>query len=256
MSAKEKAETEIPWASASRRESNTDDVPLMNRVREMILSGDLLPGQRVTEEGLAEQLGVSRTPVRNVLPTLASQGFLKLVGRRGYAVKEFSETETWEALELRALLEGQAGRLLAQKGASPETFGALEACLQAGDRLFDKRHLDREDEQHYGAMNGEFHRIIVAASDSPMLTMFIDRLNLVPFVAPSVIVFDDVGYRRAFDLLFRAHGCHHAIVEAIRERDPARTEILFREHAHQQKLSMFSRRAQHSAIEIASPASR
>ncbi len=216
----------------------------MSRVREMILSGELAPGQRVTEEGLAELLGVSRTPVRNVLPTLASQGFLRPVGRRGYAVKEFSDTETWEALELRALLEAQAGRLLAQKGAGAETFAALEACLQAGDRLFDKRHLDRDDERQYGAMNGEFHRIIVAACDSPMLTMFVDRLNLVPFVAPSVIVFDHVGYRRAFDLLFRAHGCHHAIVEAIRERDPARAESLFREHAHQQRLSMFSHRAQ------------
>jgi len=89
-----------------------------------------------------------------------------------------------------------------------------------------------------------------------MLKMFVDRLNLVPFVAPSVIVFDQVGYRRAFDLLFRSHGCHHAIVEAIRERDPARAEALFREHAHQQRFSMFSRRAQQRAAELAAAATK
>jgi GntR family transcriptional regulator of vanillate catabolism len=81
-----------------------------------------------------------------------------------------------------------------------------------------------------------------------MLKMFVDRLNLVPFVAPSVVVFHQVGFRRAFDLLFRAHGCHHAIVEAIRERDVSRAESLFREHAHQQRLSMFSRRARQRTI--------
>jgi GntR family transcriptional regulator of vanillate catabolism len=232
------------------------DVPLMNRVREMILDGELAPGQRITEEGLADQLGVSRTPIRNILPTLASQGFLQPVGRRGFAVKAFSDSETWEALELRALLEGQAGRLLAQKGANAETLAALDACLERGDRLFDKRHLDREDEQQYGAMNEEFHKLIVGASDSPMLAMFVDRLNLVPFVAPSVVVFNQVGYRRAFDLLFRAHGCHHAIVEAIRERDCSRVEALFREHAHQQRFSMFSRRAQQHETKPASATSK
>lgn len=210
----------------------------------MILSGELAPGQRVTEEALAEQLGVSRTPIRNILPSLATQGLLQPVGKRGFAVRAFSEKESWEALELRSVLEGQAARLVAQTGASEEVLAALDRCLTRGDRLFAKRELDREHEQQYGAMNEEFHRIIVDACDSPMLKMFVEQLNMVPFVAPSVIVFDQVGLRRAFDLLFRAHGCHHTIVEAIRQRDGARAEALFREHAHQQRFSMFARRAQ------------
>jgi GntR family transcriptional regulator of vanillate catabolism len=219
------------------------DAPLMNRLREMILAGELAPGQRVTEAGLAELLGVSRTPVRNVLPGLAAEGFLEPVGRRGFAVKDFSERETWEALELRALLEGQAARLVAKKGASAELLDALDHCLAEGDGLFEKRHLTLEDEIAYGAMNERFHRLIVDACDSPMLQMFVDRLNRVPFVAPSVVVFDQIGLRKAFDLLFAAHRVHHAIVDAIRERDAERAEILFREHAHQQRFSMFQRRA-------------
>jgi GntR family transcriptional regulator of vanillate catabolism len=232
-----------------RRTSETSDAPLMNRLREMILSGELAPGQRVTEEALAEQLGVSRTPIRNMLPSLATQGLLQPVGKRGFAVKAFSEKESWEALELRSVLEGQAARILASTGASAEVLATLDRCLERGDRLFAKRELDRADEQQYGTMNEEFHRIIVDACDSPMLKMFVDRLNMVPFVAPSVIVFDQVGLRRAFDLLFRAHGCHHAIVEAIRQRDGSRAEALFREHAHQQRVSMFARREQRRARE-------
>jgi GntR family transcriptional regulator, vanillate catabolism transcriptional regulator len=233
------------WPATMRRPSEDAEAPLMSRVREMILSGELAPGQRVTEEGLAERLGVSRTPVRNILPSLASQGFLQPIGRRGFAVRAFSDKEIWDALELRSILEGQAARLLAQKGAAAAVLTALEGCLEAGDRLFEKRELDYDDEERYGAMNQEFHRIIVQACDSPMLEMFVERLNLVPFVAPAVVVFNQVGCRQAFDLLFRAHGCHHAIVEAIRQRDGARAEALFREHAYHQRFSMFARRAQH-----------
>lgn len=209
----------------------------------MILSGELKPGERITEAGLAERLEMSRTPVRNVLPVLATEGFLEPVGQRGYRIKAFSEEESWEALELRALLEGYAARILAQNGAPPAVLGALDECLEEGDGLFEKRHLDLEDEQQYGAMNGRFHRIIVDACGSPLLKSLVERLNRVPFVAPSVIVFDQIGLRRAFDLLFRAHGVHHAIVDAIRQRDGSRAEILFREHAHQQRISMFSRRS-------------
>ena len=63
----------------------------------MILSGELAPGERVTEQGLAQQLGISRTPIRHILPNLATQGLLEPVGKRGFAVKSFSETECWEA---------------------------------------------------------------------------------------------------------------------------------------------------------------
>ncbi|MET3762249.1 GntR family transcriptional regulator of vanillate catabolism [Sphingomonas sp. UYEF23] len=214
----------------------------MNTIKEMILSGALKPGERVTEAGLAEQLAVSRTPVRNIMPRLAAEGYLEAVGRRGYRIKTFGESESLEALDLRALLEGHAARMVASAGASTAVLTELDACLAFGDRLFEKRSLDREDEHQYGVMNGRFHKIVIDACGSPTLQAFIERLNRVPFVAPSVILFDRIGLDRAFDLLFRAHGVHHAIVEAIRQGDGHRAEALFREHAHQQRISMFSRR--------------
>jgi len=215
---------------------------LENTLKEMILREELRPGERVTEAALAERLGVSRTPVRNVLPRLAAEGFLQPVGKRGFVIADFGEREIFDALEMRSVLEGWAARNLAEQGIDPELLAELEDCLAQGDALFEKRHLDLDDEQQYGLMNERFHRLVIEGCRSSLLSAFIDRLNNVPFVTPSVIVFDQVGLRAAFDMLHRAHGFHHAIVDAIKKGDGARAEFLFREHANHQRVSMFERR--------------
>lgn len=215
---------------------------LENRLREMILREEIAPGERLTEAALAARLGVSRTPIRNILPRLAAEGMIRPVGRRGYVAAEFSADEIYGALDLRSVLEGWAARSLAEKGASPEVLSEFELCLKQGDELLGKRELDDEDAQRYGSMNGRFHQLVIDACELPILSSFISRLNHVPFVAPSVIVFDEIGHPIAYDLLHRAHGFHHAIVDAIRTRDPARAEFLFREHANQQRMSMFEQR--------------
>jgi len=219
------------------------ETPLLSQLRQMILEGRLAPGERVTEAGLAERLGLSRTPIRNVLPALATEGYLKPVGRRGFAVAEFNDAESTEALELRAVLEGQAGRMLARKGASPELLEALDHCLAQGDALFAKGQLDAEDKDSYGAMNARFHDLIVEGAGAPILSSLVERLNRVPFVAPGIIVLDHDDEASVFRLLYLAHGHHHAIVVAIRQRDSARVEMLFREHANAQRQSTFELRA-------------
>ncbi|MDZ7894868.1 MAG: GntR family transcriptional regulator [Sphingobium sp.] len=220
------------------------DVPLSTRLKEMILTEKLKPGERITEAGLGALLNLSRTPIRNVLPMLAAEGFLEPVGRRGFRVKQFGEEECWEALDLRGRLEGYAAALLAQRGASPALLEALNACLADGDRIFAEWGQKSSHEREYGEMNGRFHALITDGCGSSLVQSMIERANSVPFVAPSVVVFDEVGMTKAYEYLFRAHGVHHAIVEAIREGDANRVEQLFREHARQQRFSMFSRRAQ------------
>lgn len=215
---------------------------LENTLKEMILREELRPGERITEAGLSERLGISRTPVRTALPKLEAQGFLQPVGKRGYVVSSFSEEEIFDALDLRSLMEGWAARRLAEKGADKDLLAKLDECLAWGDRIFAKQHLDRDDENEYGEMNARFHALVVNGLGSSLLDNFVERLNNVPFVAPAVIVFDQIGLRAAFDMLHRAHGFHHAIVDAIRQRDGARAEFLFREHANHQRASMFERR--------------
>lgn len=210
------------------------------RIREMILTGELQAGERITEIGLAERLNISRTPIRNALPALAAEGFLEPVNKRGYSVKVFSQHECRSALELRAILEGHAARTLAEKADKTEALQALKACLEEGDRLFEKRHLTPEDEELYGQMNARFHQIIIEHAGSELTHIFIKRLNAVPFVAPSAIAFKNLGLDKAYAHLFRAHGQHHAIVSAILNGDGQRAEFLFREHGQTQMLSLFT----------------
>ncbi len=84
------------------------DSPVAQRIRELIVDGTLAPGTRVAEAALAERLGVSRTPVRNALPALATEGLLEPAGKRGYAVRGFTVADSFRATEIRCVLEGYA----------------------------------------------------------------------------------------------------------------------------------------------------
>ena len=212
---------------------------LVVQVREMILSGRIAAGQRVTEAWLAELLGVSRTPVRSLLPALAGEGLLQPVGRRGYAVKAFSARESALAIELRGAIEGLAARIAAREGATAALLATLGECLRDGDALFEKRYLEQGDELAYGRMNARFHAAIVAAADSSSIADAYARINLVPFAAPSTIAFNQVGVEKAFDVLNYAHRQHHEIAAAIRTGDAGRAEFLLREHAHQPRSSLW-----------------
>lgn len=227
----------------------------LHRLREMILSGELVPGERITEVGLAERLGVSRTPIRSALPILEADGFIEPAGKRGYSVKKFVPEEALRSLELRAVMEGVAAAYLAKNGASDQVLAELDVCLAQGDDIFRKRYLTLEDEDRYGEMNARFHQIVVQNCGSAPLIAFVEKLNNMPFINPSVLVFDQVGLDQAYELLFRAHGQHHAVAEAIRNRDAARAESIFREHGNAQRQSMFSRANKRNAMMNLEPVS-
>jgi GntR family transcriptional regulator of vanillate catabolism len=210
----------------------------MLRIREMILQGDLAPGERVREADLAVRLGISRMPVRQALPALAQEGLLVISGQRGYSVRAFTPQESLEALELRAALEGLAARALADRGASAELMAGLRACLADGDTIFAKRSIEEGDEFRYAEMNDRLHHLILDGSGRRLLAELAERCNAVPFIAPLSIVFHRADAAAIFQFLFYAHQQHHSIVDAIEARDGARAEFLFREHAFTQKRSM------------------
>ncbi|MGH2885354.1 MAG: GntR family transcriptional regulator, partial [Solirubrobacteraceae bacterium] len=75
-------------------------------LREQILSGEFKPGERMSELRLVERLGVSRTPLRLALSSLEHEGLLQAIPTGGYAVREFTQTDIRQAIELRGVLEG------------------------------------------------------------------------------------------------------------------------------------------------------
>ncbi|MBQ6582505.1 MAG: GntR family transcriptional regulator [Mogibacterium sp.] len=84
-----------------------------NSVKDAIISGELEPGKKVSETGLARQLGVSRTPVREALRMLHAEGFVSLTPNSSFVVNTFTSEDAYEVLTVRRLLEGEAARLAA-----------------------------------------------------------------------------------------------------------------------------------------------
>src|SRR5882757_11583501 len=95
------------------------------RLRELILSGEFAPGERMSELPLVERLGVSRTPLRLALATLEHEGLLRGLDGGGYVVREFTQADMSDAIELRGVLEGTAARFAAQRGASARDVRSL-----------------------------------------------------------------------------------------------------------------------------------
>ena len=208
------------------------------RLREMILRGELVPGQRVAEAPLAEELGVSRTPVRQALPLLAQEGLLTEHGTRGYVVRSFTAHDVVDAIDIRGVLEGVAVRRVAEQGASKAFIRELRSCLHDGDVLLRKRRIDAADEAPYAEMNMRFHSLILQEAGSLILSEALERNSRVPFAGPQALAFDRNNPEQMFDILCHAHRQHHGITDALERGESGRCEALMREHANVAKESI------------------
>ncbi|HXE16047.1 MAG TPA: GntR family transcriptional regulator [Stellaceae bacterium] len=208
------------------------------QIRELILRGELGPGERITEEGLAERLDMSRTPVRAALPALAREGLLTPSETRGYYVRAFSQQDVIDAIDLRGVLEGMAARLVAERGAPPSLLRDLQSCVEEGDRIFTKNSFADGDEETFAAMNTRFHALIVAAANSRVISDAVTANDRVPFAAAGAVAFDKMPPEFMFALLRYAHRQHHAVVEALSRGQSGRVELLMREHVQPVKDSL------------------
>lgn len=218
------------------------------KIREMILKGELSPGQRVREVELASKLGVSRTPVREALPILAREGVLTQLDTRGFVVRGFTPREIMDAIDVRGVLEGLAARMLAEQGPPRRLINSLYDCLREGDRIFSKGHLVESDEARYGDMNKQFHSLIVEGAGSKVIAEAIEYNMRIPFASAHAIAFDRVDLPRMYDLLRYTNRQHHAIVDAIENGEGARVAALMYEHAYTIRESINMSRAVIRAI--------
>ena len=165
-------------------------------LREMILRGKLAPGERVAEAPLAEELGMSRTPVRQALPLLAQEGLLAVHESRGYVVRAFTAGDVLDAIDIRGVLEGLAARRVAEHGAT-KTVPAQAPRLSARRRLtlLAKRRMEESDEATYAEMNGRFHGLILEEAGSQILSEALARNSRVPFAGPQAMAFDRINAR-------------------------------------------------------------
>jgi DNA-binding GntR family transcriptional regulator len=144
---------------------------VVTELRQAILSGRLKPGERLVEERLADELGVSRNPVREAIRALASEGLIEVTARRGAAVATMTEQEARETIELRALLEGQNARLAARRQ-DKQIIKRIETVLNKGSAAVAAKRFDQLFD-----LNLLFHRELAAAGQNTVLGDLLQKLR-------------------------------------------------------------------------------
>ncbi|NTJ43785.1 GntR family transcriptional regulator [Agrobacterium larrymoorei] len=199
-------------------------------LREKIVSGELPGGMRLFEVSLAEELDISRTPVREALSRLAEEGLLDRLPNGGFVVRRFGYSDVVDSIELRGVMEGTAARLAAERGVSPEALAAIVNTVDRLDACFGVE-ADDVDFDAYSELNELFHHQLAALSGSDIVRREVNRASSLPFASPSAFLPDKTeiaAFRRS---LRSAQAQHRALVEAIAAREGSRAEWIAREHA-------------------------
>ena len=140
-------------------------------VRDAIISGKLSPGERLMEVQLAEEMGVSRTPVREAIRKLELEGFVEMMPHKGAYVAGISIKDIVDVFEVRAALEALASRLAAERITEDE-LGQLERSIVSISEVSDGQNIEAIVESDTG-----FHDIIYQASRNDKLMQFIAHLK-------------------------------------------------------------------------------
>jgi DNA-binding GntR family transcriptional regulator len=174
---------------------------------------------RLDERALGEQLGVSRTPVREAISRLEQEGLVHNIARRGAFVVRKSKEEILDMIDVWAALESMAARLATTR-ASDEEIAALRKNFTSFDDSDEaKAHIDE-----YSLTNIDFHQTIINLAKSPLITEMSNQL----FFHMRAIRASTIKER---DRISRSVIDHIRIIEAIEDRDPYHAEQLVRDHA-------------------------
>ncbi len=199
-------------------------------LRKKILAGDLPGGTRLFEVPLAEELEISRTPLRDAMSRLAEEGLLERAKSGGFVVRQFTFSDVIDAIELRGVMEGTAARLAAERGVKPEAMARIQGVVKDLDECFGNSP-GEVDFEAYSELNAKFHSELAGLAGSKIMTHEVERAARLPFASPSAFTPDreDIeAFRRSLNV---AQAQHRAIVEAIAAREGTRAEALAREHA-------------------------
>jgi DNA-binding GntR family transcriptional regulator len=188
---------------------------ILETIRDAIISGELKPGEKVAEPELAERFGISRTPIREAFRQLETEGYLKVVPRKGAVVVSFTQRDVEEFFAIKSILEGYAARRACEK-LTPREIDKLQTI---NDKL---AILARDgDVKHFFKVHNSFHDLFVRAADNEKLTELI--ANLVGRFQRLRIALLSLPGRMDFSVRE-----HQKIIAAFRNRDADLAENLVR----------------------------
>ena len=214
---------------SAKADRNSQSMQALLRLRELILSGEFPAGSRMSELPLVERLGVSRTPLRLALANLEHEGLLEPLSGGGYAVREFTQKDIDDAIELRGVLEGTAVRFAAERGVNRRQLSAMGDLLEEIEEVV--HEADYDSFVAYIGLNDRLHALFLRAARSPVLERALESVLSLPFAAPGALVLAQAELPESREILVIAQSHHRAIIEAIEHREGARAEGIGREHA-------------------------
>ncbi len=190
---------------------------LADRIRDMILTGDYPPGARLQEMEMSAQFGVSRTPLREALKTLSSEGLVTLAPNRGATVTELTDTELADTFPVMGALEGLAGELACANATDVE----IDAITKLHTQMI--KSYQGGDLASYYDINRQIHAAILAAAHNQTLAqshgLLAGRVTRARFRGQM----SDQRWAAAV-------GEHERILSALRARDGKKLAELLRQH--------------------------
>jgi DNA-binding GntR family transcriptional regulator len=185
-------------------------------IRQAIAEGRLEPGERLKEEELAREFGISRTPIREALLVLQAEGLVATAANRGASVRSYRADDLNDMYQLRALLEGHA----AQRATATIASDQLQALQESVDRF---AQLRLDDVGELVSENAVFHDTILDAARSERLRAMVRQVVPLPMQYKAWMWYS----RKQLEL-----SCHYhrKILEALEARDAQRAEGLMKAH--------------------------
>lgn len=185
-------------------------------IRELIMSGEIRPGEFIRMERIAEALGMSNTPVREGLVSLSNQGFVRMVPRRGFMVAHFSKQDVLDVFWVQAQMAGELAARAA-KSISSDRLARLEEIVAQHEEAV----VGGRDNDTISALNHAFHREVNLAADSEQLALLL---------ASIVRQFPNRFYA---DIEGQVQACrieHPKIVEALKSHRGKQARSLMEQH--------------------------
>jgi DNA-binding GntR family transcriptional regulator len=212
-------------------------------MRERIIHGEVEAGAALSELALADEFGVSRTPVREALKQLQTEGLVEIRPRVGTFVTAPSRREITELFEIKELLEGAAARLLAQRGHVTEV-NLLQDNLDQADRA-----VRRDDRLRYAELVHEFHDLLIRGADNSKLEAHYRTLM------------NQLAYARLVQTSLARPGRplesdreHHMVLDLIMQKDGDSAERVMREHVRASRRALLEGLPTTGALHAPGPA--
>jgi DNA-binding GntR family transcriptional regulator len=199
----------------SKRKSLREEV--YESLKKSILHGKLRGGQRLIEETLANQIGISRTPVREAFHKLERDDLVTRLPKGGFAVREFTKEDVEEIFGIRSALESYAS-YLASLHITPEKISQLEKKVKELEDALEKR-----DDEKFIQLNTEFHDLIYKSCKSKKLIEMINNFRDYFYRYRSALIHTEKGMNYSIE-------DHRRMLEAMKKKNPRLVERLVRNH--------------------------